>query len=110
MTPEEAAKCGNQRDREAWVLSATPEEICAFLTHAAPESHRFQFAIAVLEIQLSKEAERTAQKLVAGTDALIAETKTLVELTRSLKILTIVLVALGVFEFIKFVLDLVCHH
>ena len=109
MTPEEAANSG-QRERQAWLLSATVDEICGFFTYAAPGSHPFQFAMAALQIQLSKEAERTAQKLVTGTDALIAETKTLVELTRSLKILTIVLVALGVFEFIKFVLDLVCHH
>jgi len=122
ITPKEAATLvdwpnpSRKQELHDFVLNASAKEIQMFfhcLDMDAPTTYSREWqsrARMALDIKLADEAERTAQKLVTGTDILINETKTLVELTHSLKTLTIVLVALGLFEVIKFVLDLVCHH
>ena len=113
MTAKDAAHAANTgasgvQEFLAYASAHDIEEFC----HGLVDGHHKWFPLAriALDIKLSEDAERTAQKLVTGTDTLITGTKTLVGLTRSLKTLTIVLVALGLFDVIKFLLDLVCHH
>jgi hypothetical protein len=115
MILKEAATLANK------FLSVTPDEdreIQAFISIEPPrglqdfihllnrdgQSRYLLLAKTTLQVRLAEESERTAQKLVTGTDTLIAETKTLVNLTHRLYILTAVLIFLGSFEVIKFIL------
>jgi len=102
---------GGKEKKLAWLVTATSREVQEFI-HIIPvdrDSYWYQRARVQLDIRLAEDAEGTAQKLVTGTNSLITETKTLVNLTHRLYILTIVLIALGAFEFIKFILGLFCH-
>jgi hypothetical protein len=116
MTPKQAADAANTganpQGVQTFVDGACPVQLAEYFHYldTGVESKQFRVARIALDIRLAEDAERTAQKLVTGTDALITETKILVKLTHSLKMLTIVLVALGVFEVIKFIFNSVCHH
>ena len=111
MTPKEAAHCANTggsgvQEFLVYASSSELEEFCHGLVGGVHSSW-FPRARVALDIRLAEDSERTAQKLVTGTDSLITETKTLVKLTHRLYILTIVLIALGSFEIFKFLLGLI---
>ena len=93
-----------------WLNTASIPELRDFMHGTGYLDAWFPRAQNVLHIRLAEETEKTAQKLVTGTDNLIAHTKTLVKLTHRLYILTIILIILGLVEFFKFLLSLVCHH
>lgn len=116
MTPKEAVHCantgGSQQRVQEFIVTASPgelEEFCHYL-EAGAHSRYFHLARIALDIRLAEDAERTAHKLVTGTDRLVAQTETLVKLTHRLYILTIVLIGLGSFEVFKFLLGLFCHN
>ena len=120
MTPKVAADIANQflsvhdaqdRDVQDFIAVAPPRDIQLFIHFLNRDGHAryFDLARTTLEVRLAEDAERTAQKLVTGTDTLVAETKTLVNLTHRLYILTFVLIGLGSFEVIKFILGFFCH-
>jgi hypothetical protein len=62
--PEDIAKCGNQFEIEKWLLGATPDEICSFLTHTSKDSHDFEFAKVALNIRIANSAEKTNRRLL----------------------------------------------
>jgi hypothetical protein len=116
LTPREAADCANkgahnQRLQEFIVLSPPREleEFCHYLD-AGAHSKYFHLARIALDLWLAEAADKTAQKLVAGTDTLITETKTLVKLTKGLIGLTVVLAIIASFEIFKFLFGLLCRH
>ncbi|HAO80212.1 MAG TPA: hypothetical protein DCQ92_14840 [Verrucomicrobia subdivision 3 bacterium] len=117
MTPQEAAKLVNWPDPNRvkeiheFILTASPRDIQLFIHNIPAKDFNewFNRARVSLDIRLAENAERTAQKLVTGTDRLITETGTLVKLTHRLYILTIVLIVLGSFEIFKFLFGLFCH-
>jgi len=129
ITPQEAAKLvdwpnpSRKHEIGEFVLSASPRDLQLFvhsLNMVSPttDSREWQSrARMALDIQLADEAERTAQKLVTGTDTivqhssklteqtdrLIQETLKLTDLTRSLNRLTFILGVLAVLQvFIMF--------
>ena len=85
------------------------QEFCHCLHEGHPHDKYFPLARIAIDIKLAEEADRTAQKLIAGTDTLIIETRTLVKLTKWLIGLTIVLAIIASFEIFKFLLGLLCH-
>ena len=109
MIPKDAAHAANTGASgvQEFLVYASAHDIEEFC-HGLVEGHYHWFPLAriALDIKLSEDVERTAQKLITGTDTLIAETKTLVNLTHRLYILTAVLIFLGAFEFIKFILGI----
>jgi hypothetical protein len=120
MIPKEAADIANKflsvsadEDREIqdFISIETPRGLQDFihLLNRDGQARYLLLAKTTLQVRLAEESERTAQKLVTGTDTLIAETKTLVNLTHRLYILTIVLIALGAIDVIKFILGIFCH-
>ena len=94
-----------------FLQSASASDIQAFILCIGVNTRRRWLDIArtSLDARVGQDAERTAQKLITGTDTLIVETKSLVKLTHRLYILTFVLIFLGAFEVIKFILGLFCH-
>ena len=119
ITPQEAAELvdwpnpGRRKEIHDFVLMASARDIQLFIhniqTDTTDTRRWCDRAMMALDIRLAEDSERTAQKLVTGTDSLIVETKTLVKLTHRLYILTIVLIALGAFEILKFLFSLICH-
>ena len=98
---------------QEWIRTETdPRKLQEFIhsvsIRARPEL--YDLAKANIDILIAESLERTAQKLVTGTDSLVKQTETLVKLTRHLRLLTIVLIALGAVEFFKFLFGLICHH
>jgi hypothetical protein len=77
-TPKEIADGHNQFETEAWLLSASTEEICGFFTHTSTDSHDFQFARAALDVRIAKSAERTNCILVWLTVFILILTAALV--------------------------------
>ncbi len=120
MTPAEAAQSANTflyaPEKNTGVMAflrAAPatdlqEFICLLTTDAY--SKFTTLANTALSIRLAADAEQTAQKLVTGTENLIAETAKLVQLTKRLCGLTIVLAVLASFEIFKFLFGVFCHH
>jgi hypothetical protein len=121
LTPQKAAELVDWPDRSRrkemhdFILNASAREIqlfvhCLNMDEPTTTSREWQSrARMALDIKLADEAERTAQKLVAGTDTLITETKTLVKLTSRLIGLTVVLAIIASFEIFKFLFGIVCH-
>ena len=87
-----------------FLRDAPTRDILTFIQRLTIVKHDMYlpFARAALDIRLAEDAERTAQKLVTGTDRLVTETETLVKLTHRLYVLTIILIVLGLFEVFKF--------
>src|ERR1039457_3897189 len=119
MTPEEAAKFANVTNLEPekvqeFLLTACPRDIQKFLHSTGINGYPrlIEFSRIALDIRLSEDAERTAQKLVAGTDKLVqyseeltqqterlvSETFKLTDLTRGLNRLTFILGVLAVVQ------------
>jgi hypothetical protein len=127
MTPQEAAKLvdwpnpNRHKEIHDFVLSASARDIQLFVhniqTNTTDVRDWRECARIALDIRLAEDAERTAQKLVSGTDKLvqhsakltertdrlIQETLKLTGLTRSLNRLTFILGVLAVLQvFIMF--------
>jgi hypothetical protein len=120
ITPKEAATLvdwpnpNRRAEIHDFVLNASARDIQLFVHLIATDTTDAREwrgrANMALSVRLAEDAEKTAQKLVTGTDRLITETETLVRFTRRLYILTIVLIALGSFEIFKFLLGLLRHN
>jgi hypothetical protein len=115
ITPKEAVDFERNQKHEKvkeFLFTASARDLQEFfhLISAYTTNHTFNRARVALDVRLAEDAERTAQKLVTGTDSLIKQTETLVKLTRGLYFLTIVLICFGAFDVIKFLLGLICHH
>ena len=95
-----------------FLRNAPTKDILTFIQRLTIVKHDMYmpFARAILDIRLAEDAERTAQKLVTGTDNLITQTNRLVNLTRGLYVLTIILILLGSLEFVKFLFGLICQN
>jgi len=121
MTAKEACDFANtklmdysdetERAIHGFLQEASTSDIQSFIHCIGTNTRRRWLDIAktALDARVGRDAERTAQKLITGTDRLVEESVKLTDLTKTLRWLTAVLVFFAFFDFVEFVIRVMEH-